>query len=134
MDNTLDVDVTPADLLNLQETYLGPILREIDRQWPQGRDTRGNGHGSRIGTVEVYFDHEHVLHMHFRERARYVLPKGALAKVPVGNMSGYNINPVFNVAGSAATQVGDLLVSLPSDTDPNDPRWERIAELLRELG
>ena len=133
-ENTLDTDVTPADLLNLQETSLGPILREVDRQWPQGRDRLGNGHGSRIGTIEVYFDGDMVLHMHFRERGMYLRREGALAEVPLGNMSGYNINPVFNVADTAAGKVGDMLVSLPKGTDPNDPRWDRIFEMLSEMG
>lgn len=133
-DNALDVDVTPADLLNLQETFLGSVLREVDRQWPQGRDPSGNGHGSRIGTIEVYFDHAEVLHMHFSERGRYVLREGALTKVPLGHLSGFNLGPVFNVADSGAGRVGDLLVSLPKGVDPNDPRWGLIADLLSDMG
>lgn len=134
MDNALDVDVTPADLLNLQETYLGPVLREVDRQWPQGRDPRGNGHGSRIGTVQVYFDHAGILHMHFRERGEYIQRENELAHVPVGHMSRYNINPVFSQADTKAQKVGEMLVSLSKDVDANDPRWEAIGDLLSEMG
>ena len=127
--SSFQVDVTPSDLLNLHDTHLGPALREVDRQWPQGR-RRGN----RIGTIETYFDHAGVLHMHFRERGEYVQREGALADVPVGNLSSYNLGPVFNEADSGAATVGGLIVSLPKDVDPNDPRWGQIAALLSEMG
>lgn len=130
MNNSLDVDVTPPDLLELKDTYLGKFLKEIDLQWPQGRDPSFNGHGARIGTVEVYFDHADVFHMHFRERGAYVQRDGTLKEVPTGHLSAYNINPMFCVADTMAEKVGEMLVSLPKGVDPDDPRWEAIGELL----
>ena len=130
--SSLDVDVTPPDLLELKNSYLGRFLDEIDRQWPQGRDPSGNGHGTRVGTVAAYFDHAEVLHMHFRVRGTpgVIQREGVLKEVPVGHLESYNINPVFNRSDTTAEKVGEMLVSLPEGVDPNDPRWEAIGEIL----
>jgi len=133
MGNSLDIDVTPPDLLIEGDSYLGNFLREIDRQWPQGRNPEFNGHGSRIGTVSLYFDSEDILHMHFRERGAYLQREGYLDKVPYGHLASYDINPVFNAAGTKAVEVGELLVSLPKAVDPNDARWTEIGRLLSQM-
>jgi len=80
------VDVTPADLIDggRRIPFLRNVLDEIDRQWPQGRDPTGNGHGSRIGTLYLYFDAGDRLHMHFVERGSYLQRKGALRSIPKG--------------------------------------------------
>jgi hypothetical protein len=85
------VDVTPADLIDggRRIPYLRDILDEIDRQWPQGRDPSGNGHGSRIGTLYLYFDPDDCLHMHFAERGSYLQRKGPLKKIPKGTAPSY---------------------------------------------
>lgn len=83
-ENYLAIDVTPADLIDggRRIHLLRDILDEIDQQWPQGRDPSGNGHGSRIGTLYIYFNNG--LHIHFIERGTYLQREGALTKIPEG--------------------------------------------------
>lgn len=127
----LTIDVTPADLLEAKDTYLGEFLEEIDRQWPQGRRKKHNGKGTRIGSVELYFDSEDVLHMHFTERGSYLARAGALRRVPKVHLSQYAPNPVFNQGGLAG-EVGNMLMS-KSNLDPNDPLWEAIGFLIQRI-
>lgn len=132
--NSLTIDVTPTDLIDggRRIPLLRDILDEIDKQWPQGRDPSGNGHGTRIGTLHLYFDANGVLHIHFAERGEYLDRTSSLKKVPLGRLEGYYIDPVFNYTDTPAAAVGEQLVSMDG-ASAEDVRWAEVLALLKAM-
>lgn len=117
-------DVLSQELVDPSKSpWLHKIYKEILKQWSH----------ARIGTIYSYFDASGVLHMHFAERDAYLERKGALRQVPKGHLPPYFMFTAASMVDSKALEVAELLSSVGNKVDPNDPRWEEVATILKKM-
>jgi len=120
----MTIDVSPKHMLMQEWSPFGDLWRDIQEQWNH----------ARIGTFYCYFDVGDRLHLHFVERGSYLEQKGEmLGGVRSGHLPAWLVHPAANVTDSKALEAVEVLVALPTEVDPNDPRWGQVKALLEEM-
>lgn len=117
-----DIDVRVEDLGQLQES-MAPVFEGLKDQW---------GGSSRVGTVYAYLDQQGLFCLTFQSREPF-RAEGGLEEVPQGHLPTWMVNKQANASDSSAEEAARLMVTLPSEIDPNDPRWKSVIKALEIL-